>query len=483
MIPEPPEVAHQLAPGRPSVRRLCQGPGRLIFHAPSTRSTAASFGRRAPVPGRRPGRPTGRIGGFEHNWQVVPHLGLPGEVIRSIPASPAGRSASRAGRPRPGARLRSTARVGLGAIVAGLGLLVLATPALAHTDAVPLEPGIGDVLLGWSFDPTIQLPVIVAAVLWIAAVRRVNAAHPASPVPARRSAAFFTAIGVLEVALQSAIERYDDVLFLDHMIQHVLLIMVVAPLVVMSGPITLALRAARPEIRRRYLLPILHSRIIRVVGHPVVAWILFTAVLWGTHFSPFFNAALDDQNIHDLEHIAFLGSAMLFWWPAAGIDPSPWRMPHPARALYVFLQMPQNTFLSLSIFSATSPLYPHYVTIGRTWGPTPLADQQAAAAFMWVTGDMMFLVAILAVVYGWMRHEEREAVRIDARLDAERAVMREREDALAAKHAAARDEHSALAPGTSGTAAHAFVPGTAADGPGAQLIETASNPGDATGRA
>lgn len=327
----------------------------------------------------------------------------------------------------------------LGAFLAGwVGFLAFAAPALAHADSIPPEPAIGDVLFGWSFDPTIQVPVLVVAVLWIAAVRRVNAAHPATPVPVRRSVAFFAAMGVLEVALQSGIERYDDVLFLDHMIQHVLLIMVVAPLVVMSGPITLALRAARPEIRRRYLLPMLHSRIIRVVGHPVVAWILFAAVLWGTHFSPFFNAALDDQNIHDLEHAAFLGSAMLFWWPAAGIDPSPWRLPHPARALYVFLQMPQNTFLSLSIFSATAPLYPHYVSIGRTWGPTPLADQQAAGAFMWVTGDLMFLVAILAVVYGWMRHEEREAVRIDARLDAERASIREREDALAARRVAER---------------------------------------------
>ncbi len=351
---------------------------------------------------------------------------------------------SRSSRPSPLGRftgirsLRGLPKLRLAAVVGAVAAYaVLAGPAFAHADGVPPEPTLGDFLFDWSFDPTVQLPIIVAAIAWIAAIRRVNAAHPASNVPVRRSAAFFGALATLEVALQSGIERYDDVLFLDHMVQHILLIMVVAPLVVLSGPITLALRAARPEIRRRFLLPLLHSRVVKVLSHPVVAWLVFTAVMWGTHFSPFFDAALDNTYVHDLEHVVFLVSAALFWWPAAGVDPSPWRMPHPARILYVFLQMPQNTFLSLTIFSAGAPLYAHYVSVGRTWGPTPLADQQAAGALMWVAGDLMFLVAVLAEVYGWMRHEERETPRLDARLEAERAAIHEREVALASKRVTA----------------------------------------------
>jgi putative membrane protein len=106
-------------------------------------------------------------------------------------------------------------------------------------------------------------------------------------------------------------------------------------------------------------------------------------------------------------------------------------MPYPLRALYVFLQMPQNTFLSLVIYSSGTPLYLHYATLQRTWGPTVLADQQLAGGLMWVIGDLTFLVAILFVVVSWMRQEDRDAARSDAREDAERAEIRRREALLA----------------------------------------------------
>ena len=108
----------------------------------------------------------------------------------------------------------------------------------------------------------------------------------------------------------------------------------------------------------------------RILAFPVVAWIIFASVMWVSHFSPLFDAALEDPLVHDLEHALFLGAGLLFWWPAVALDPAPWRMPHPARALYVFLQMPQNTFLAVVILSAPAVLYPHYATLVRTWGPT-----------------------------------------------------------------------------------------------------------------
>ena len=124
--------------------------------------------------------------------------------------------------------------------------------------------------------------------------------------------------------------------------------------------------------------PILHSRVLRVLSFPVVAWLVFAGVMWGTHFSPLFDRSLEDPLVHDLEHALYLGAGLLFWWPAVGLDPSPWRMPHPVRAMYVFLQMPQNTFLAVTILNAPAPLYPHYATLARTWGPSALDDQQIA---------------------------------------------------------------------------------------------------------
>jgi cytochrome c oxidase assembly factor CtaG len=105
-----------------------------------------------------------------------------------------------------------------------------------------------------------------------------------------------------------------------------------------------------------------------------------------------------------------------------GADPSPWRLPHPVRLLYLFLAMPQNSFLGVALLSASTPLYPHYVTNVRSWGLTPLEDQQLGGMLMWVVGDLGFLAGMAVVVLAWMRHEERRTVRLDARLAAERAA-------------------------------------------------------------
>jgi putative copper resistance protein D len=315
--------------------------------------------------------------------------------------------------------------------LASLGLVGLPAVAAAH-GAAPSPPSdpVG-LLTMWSFDPLVQVPLAAAAVAYVSAVRAVNRAHPANPVPVRRWVTFLAGLLAIELALQSPIERYDTTLFSVHMVQHVLLTMIAAPLLAAGAPITLLLRFARPAFRRRWILPVLHSRALRLVTFPVVAWLLFAGVMWGSHFSPVFNASLEEPLVHQAEHLAYLVAALLFWWPIVGADPSPWRMPYPLRALYAFLQMPQNTFLALAIYSASTPLYPHYATLQRAWGPSVLADQQLAGGLMWVIGDLTFLVAILVVVVAWMRQEDRDTARSDARVDAERVEIMRRETLLA----------------------------------------------------
>ena len=90
------------------------------------------------------------------------------------------------------------------------------------------------------------------------------------------------------------------------------------------------------------------------MAHPVTAWLMFAAMMWAVHFSPLFNASLEDPLVHDLEHLLFLSGALLFWWPAVALDPAPWRMSHPARIGYLFTQMTQNTFLAFVILNATA---------------------------------------------------------------------------------------------------------------------------------
>ena len=317
------------------------------------------------------------------------------------------------------------------ALPGALLMSLLGASTVAAHGVVTEPPTVAGLLFGWTFEPAVVIPLVATALAWRAAVRRVDAAHPANPVPRARSVAFYGALLAAAVALDSGVALYDTTLFSIHMVQHLLLTLVAAPLFVLSAPITLLLRLASPETRQRRILPVLHSRVVRALSFPVVAWVLFAGVMWGTHFSPIFDRALEDPFIHDLEHVAYLAAGVLFWWPAIGLDPAPWRMSHPVRALYVLMQMPQNTFLAVAVLNAEQPLYAHYATLVRSWGPSPLIDQQTAASEMWLFGDLGFLIAILGLVFAWMRHEERVTAQADRRADIELAAIRDREVVLA----------------------------------------------------
>lgn len=299
-------------------------------------------------------------------------------------------------------------------------LLDGAAPVFAHGVAPVPTSGL-DVLLAWSLEAHVLLPLLAAALIYRWAAGVVKRAHPDNPVPRYRVAAWYLGLFVLLVALASPIATYDTTLFAVHMVQHLLLVMVAAPLLAIGAPITLLLRVCSPASRQRIWLPLLHSRPVRVLAFPVVSWSLFAAVMWASHFSSLFNAALDNDYIHLAEHALYLGSGLLFWWPVVGADPSPWRMPHPARLAYLFLGMPQSSFLGLAIFSAPAPLYLHYETLVRPWGPSPLVDQQWAGGIMWAGGDMCFLVAMFVALWVWLRDEERAGRLADEKLDRELA--------------------------------------------------------------
>ncbi|MCK9520425.1 MAG: cytochrome c oxidase assembly protein [Dehalococcoidia bacterium] len=290
------------------------------------------------------------------------------------------------------------------------------------------EPSLSTLLTGWEFDPFFFLPVGLGAWGYFSAVRQVNRAHPNSKVPVSRVIYFSLGLLALVIAIASPIGAYDTTLFSAHMWQHMLLMMVAAPLLLLGAPITLVLRVASPRVRKEVLLPVLRSLPVRVLAFPVVAWLIFAGTMWTSHFLPIFNAALENVWLHRLEHVWYMSAALLFWWPVVGADPSPWRMPHPVRLLYVFLQMPQNSFLALAIYNAGDPLYRHYETLARDWGPSALSDQQLAGITMWVFGDLLFLAALGFVAYGWVKHEELAAIRTDRAL-AREALAKQRANA------------------------------------------------------
>lgn len=309
----------------------------------------------------------------------------------------------------------------LGVLLGAVLGLVTPGSVLAHGEAAPV-PSFPGLLLEWRFEPVVLAALALAAIGWWLVIRRVAAAHPATPHPRWRELAFLAGLATIAIALTSPIEAYEGELFSVHMLQHMLLELVAAPLLLLGAPATLALRAAAPSVRR-LLLAVLHSRAVSVLSFPLLGWVVFAAVNWGWHFSTLYDQALETPWLHDIQHLTFIGAALLFWWPVIGADPARWRLPHPARLFYLFLAMPQNSFLGIALMSAPAALYPHYLTNGRDWGPTPAVDQSIGGMLMWVGGDVVFLLAMGLVVAAWVRAEDRRTARDDAREDARLARL------------------------------------------------------------
>ena len=325
------------------------------------------------------------------------------------------------------ARMQPASRISIG-LGAGLGLTVVATRAASAHGDLPAAPTFAGLVTTWSGELLVWLGVAVATGAYLVGVWIVNRAHPATRVPKWRVAAWLAGIGVIVIALGSAIDVYADAIFSVHMVQHLLLAMVAPPLLAMGAPATIALRAASPKVRRSVMLPVLHSRLARAVSWPPVAWIAFAVVMWATHFSPLFNAALENDGLHSLEHLLFLAAGLLFWWPVIGADPMRWRLRPIPRMVYLAAQMPLNTAVGLAIYFAPTILYAHYATIHRSWGPDPFTDQQIAGIVMWGAGDLILLGALVLAVATWLRADQRDSLRTEerARRSVDRATVETR---------------------------------------------------------
>jgi putative copper resistance protein D len=278
------------------------------------------------------------------------------------------------------------------------------------------------VLRSWSFDPLVALGLVVVALAYTWGLQHARMGPATSSFPRWRAVCFFVGLVVTYLALQSPIHAYSHRLFSVHMVQHLLLMMVAAPLLVLGTPVVLALRATSPPVRKRALVPVLRSRGASLVSNPVVCWSAFTVVLWASHFTSLYEDALGNQAIHGLEHVLYLVAAVLFWRPVIGLEPGPSRISHPARILYLFLAMPQMAFLGLAIYSSDTVLYPHYLVTAPPLGTSAVADQHLAGVLMWTTSMVLLLPALGYVWFDWMKKDEREAARLDARLDRQSAA-------------------------------------------------------------
>lgn len=269
--------------------------------------------------------------------------------------------------------------------------------------AVP-EPSFPNVLLEWPFEPLVWATGIALSWSYEILLRRTT--RP----PRWRRRCFHAGTAILLLALAGPIAAYDTVLFSVHMVQHLLVTMIAAPLLLLGAPALIALRAASPSARRR-IVALLHSLPVRAVTHPVSAWSVFALTMWLTHFTAIYDAALRVEAVHILEHALLVAAGLLFWRPVVGGDPGPGRLSPALRIPYLIVAIPQQSFLGLALWSATDLLYGSYAVTGRAWGPDPMDDQRAGAAIMWIGGDLLFVGAVIVALLAWMRADENASLR------------------------------------------------------------------------
>jgi putative copper resistance protein D len=258
------------------------------------------------------------------------------------------------------------------------------------------------------------LGLICAAIAYAWAARVVTLRCPDRPWPRRHTVSFLSALALCWFVLLGPVGYYDDTFFWAHMVQHIALMMVIAPLLLLGAPVLLILRAGSPGFRRAWVVPVLRSRVATTLCHPVVGWLVFAGVLVGTHFSPFYEFALEHPLVHDyVEHPLYLGAALIYYYPLMAANPGPRRVPYSLRAVSLFGMMFPETMTGFFIYASNYLIFPFFAHVARPFGPTPVVDQQWGGALMWGGSMVIDSVWVVVAVTAWLRNERTLATRID----------------------------------------------------------------------
>lgn len=261
----------------------------------------------------------------------------------------------------------------------------------------------------WSFDPPLVLTIDLALLYWVGNRRTVTPVRKQSSQH-WRSAAFYASMLALAIALASPIEILSQRLFWVHMIQHVLLLMVAAPLFVLARPWVRIWRCL-PLDTRRFLARGLSQgertaplrAISRTLGHPLPSFLAFSIVLLAWHVPALFDATLRSSALHALEHTLFFLTALMFWKQVIPSAPLRARLQAAQRVVYVVGAMIVSWALAVVLALAPHPLYSFYAhEASRPGGISASSDQQLAAGVMWVPGSITFLIVVFFYLNRWL---------------------------------------------------------------------------------
>jgi putative membrane protein len=270
-----------------------------------------------------------------------------------------------------------------------------------------------DLARAWSFEPLVVISLVLTAVLFAIGLRRLW-----REAPRNRSTRMWEAICfacgwlALFVALVSPLHAWGRVLFSAHMSQHEVLMLVAAPLLVLGRPLVVFLWAFPVNWSRRLgnigkVSWVQHAW--HVLTIPLVAWLVHAVALWIWHIPVLFDAVLQKEWVHTLQHLSFLVSALFFWW--ALIHGPQGAMGYGAAVLYLFTTSIHSGALGALLTLAGSVWYPSYIGLTSSWGLTPLEDQQLGGLIMWIPAGLVYVIAGLALFAGWLREADLRAAR------------------------------------------------------------------------
>jgi putative membrane protein len=265
-------------------------------------------------------------------------------------------------------------------------------------------------LLDWTFDPGVVMPLVATAVIYWLGLSELWDHQRGRGIRPWEARCFWTGWCALALALISPIHALGELLFSMHMTQHEILMLIAAPLIVLGKPGFVMLKAFPQHTASRISAAVNSAplgRLWTILFSPLAAWLIHAAALWLWHIPAAFDATLHSNLAHAAQHLSFFLSAVLFWW--AVIHARARRLSYGLAVLYMFTTAMHSGLLGALLTFSRQIWYPSYAN--GALGISPLHDQQLGGLIMWVPAGLVYVVAGLAFLAGWMRESEVRAAR------------------------------------------------------------------------
>lgn len=284
--------------------------------------------------------------------------------------------------------------------------------------SMPLEPNLRRVLFEYEADGLALGLLVFVTAIYIRGV--IALARRGDKWPVGRTISFAIGISLLDYAINGGVGLYSIFSFQYHMIAHMIISMIAPIAIVLSAPMTLALRTlpigrtANERGIRQWVLSMIHSKPSAIWTHPVVALAIFDGSLFALYFTPLFGDLMGSHLGHLFMNFHFIAVGTLFFYVIIGVDPNPRRVHHLVRIVILLAAMSIHAFFSVALMSATTLIDDgYYASLDRPWATDLLADQQLGAAIGWAMGEIPIVVALGAAFIQWVRSDRREAKRAD----------------------------------------------------------------------